>query len=532
MGGCCSTHKRNEKQQTKYKEKTQVSDDDWVPSNGIGRSVQKKQRPVTRIGSDNTKECQRDEDFADCHSSKRGSKDECWFDSQLWLNSDSDDDFKSVNGDSLPRMSNNSSSPRPTFVALKDRMQSHMADKTVSEQQDDVTGSLSRRGLGEHFVPVPHPEQGLSLENGRQHAGMEKGVEQQENSSPTSCLPRLLPSLSFNDKKAPISPGVHKARNSLLRISFKRRSNDFLENSDPFVSNIMVERPVAGTQVPFCCTDKLTEGTWSIVTPSTFRLRGSSYLRDKIKIFASEYAMYEPFGVDLFLSPKKISHIARYVDLPQSGKVGDLPLFLILNIQIPLYPAAIFLNETDGEGVSLVLYHKLSDKHMKVPPYFQEMFMKVLNDESERVRGFTGDSVIPFRERLKVLGRVMNPEELHLSVAERKVVHTYNEKPVLSRPQHSFYQGENYFEVDLDVHRFSYLARKGVDSFRERLKSCILDFGLTIQGNKGDELPEHVLCCARINKLDFTTCKRLAVTSFSPAHSGKQKEKESALARV
>lgn len=93
---------------------------------------------------------------------------------------------------------------------------------------------------------------------------------------------------------------------------------------------------------------------------------------------------------------------------------------------------------------------------------------RIIANETERIKGFAIDTNAPFRERLKILGRVVNLEDLQLSGAERKLMHAYNEKPVLSRPQHEFYLVSfivfcsKYLHNEFYVHVVFFLTRFGL----------------------------------------------------------------------
>ncbi|KAK8643532.1 hypothetical protein V6N13_012824 [Hibiscus sabdariffa] len=328
---------------------------------------------------------------------------------------------------------------------------------------------------------------------------------------PSNCLPCLASTVPSVDKRRSLISSPPSARKKpALKLPFKWK--DEHSSTTLFSSKMLLQRPKAGSQVPFCPIEKKMLDCWSHIDPGSFKVRGENYFRDKKKDFASNHAAYYPFGVDVFLSPRKIDHIARFVELPVISHSEKLPSILVVNVQIPLYPAALFQSETDGEGMSFVLYFKLSDSYSKeLPLHFQENIRRLIDDEVEKVKGFPVDTIVPFRERLKILGRVANVEDLHMGAAERKLMQAYNEKPFLSRPQHEFYLGENYFEIDIDMHRFSYISRKGFDAFLDRLKLCILDVGLTIQGNRTEELPEQILCCLRLSGIDYMNYHQLGL---------------------
>ncbi|GAB9462530.1 hypothetical protein Gpo141_00000019 [Globisporangium polare] len=317
---------------------------------------------------------------------------------------------------------------------------------------------------------------------------------------------RFEPKLDFDGLLSDVPVKLSQSASS--KLSNSNLQQPFVSKFAGTVNGVKVS---AGASIKMCAPEpaEIVAGCWTQICATRFNVRqGPNYRRTKIKA-ASTPALLELVAIDVYRSEGKVDNIASIIDISNlKNAEHDLDLFIV-NCQVPNYQPSNPLwgeKQGDGTGFNFVTY-------FAIPPAIRKM----LNDSSiepplqavRLLKNFMA-GVSGVRDRFKAIGIVVNPQEQKLGRTERHLLETYNGQPILTRPQHRFYEGDGYFEVDVDAHEFNFVARKGLVGVSEHFRNMVVDFGFVLEGQEDAELPEQILGCVRLCKIDVRQAALIA----------------------
>lgn len=223
---------------------------------------------------------------------------------------------------------------------------------------------------------------------------------------------------------------------------------------------------------------------WSEPDASFFCVRGPTYLVDKVKL-PSQASLFPLAAVDLFLTDVPQQHVAchpgAFVAKRRHRQPPHASLFAV-NFCMP-WGNLVAYWATDK--LNSIVDHRAAES----------------DDEEDAARTvferFThGDDT--YRDaRLKLIPRVVEGNWI-----VRRAVGAGNNAAKLSEAvKLSYFQGPDYFEVDLDIVG-SPLARRILSVVRSATSTLVLDLALVIEGVSPEELPERILGAVRMHRVN------------------------------
>lgn len=192
----------------------------------------------------------------------------------------------------------------------------------------------------------------------------------------------------------------------------------------------------------------------------------------------------------------------------RSATTISIPPLLVVNAQLPSAGPSMFKKKGPAKEYGVLLYYRPTAQTLAMcaSPETATPALKLFS----RFCAFRGkDGALP-PKRFKAIGVVDNLEEVSLP----SLVTTYNGKPVrLTKPGRK-YHGEcvtadgkktEYMELEMHLHEFSMMARKGLtSSVLPNLPKIVLHVAFVIEADAdaNEEMPEGILGCVKLNFLD------------------------------
>ncbi|GMN24814.1 hypothetical protein TIFTF001_000703 [Ficus carica] len=207
--------------------------------------------------------------------------------------------------------------------------------------------------------------------------------------------------------------------------------------------------------------------SWTTTDPSTFLIRGKSYLEDRLKVKAKGTLM-QMVAADWLRSDKREDDLAGRPESIKYAAQGGPEFFFVVNIQVP-----------GSTTYSLALYYMMSTQLEDAP--LLESFVK--GDDAFRNSRF---KLIPY-----------------ISKGSWIVKQSVGKKACLigQALEINYFHGKNYLELGIDIGS-STVARGVVSLVLGYLNNLVIEMAFLVQANTPEELPEYLLGTCRLNHLD------------------------------
>ncbi|KAL8153063.1 hypothetical protein V2J09_010823 [Rumex salicifolius] len=203
--------------------------------------------------------------------------------------------------------------------------------------------------------------------------------------------------------------------------------------------------------------------------PSTFLIRGKTYLEDRHKITAKKTLMHM-VAADWLKSDKREDDLASRPGgiVQKYASRGGPEFFFIVNIQVP-----------GSTTHSLALYYMMSTPLEEVP--LLESFVN--GDDAYRNARF---KLIPYIPKGSWI--------VKQSVGKKACL-------IGQALEINYFRGKNYIELGVDIGS-STVARGVVSLVLGYLNNLVIEMAFLIQANTNEELPEQLMGTCRLNHLD------------------------------
>lgn len=265
---------------------------------------------------------------------------------------------------------------------------------------------------------------------------------------------------------------------------------------------ISVEAARAYAAAPKSSYDETQPHTFWNIDANLFNLRiGPNYKKNRQKAPSSP-ALYDLFTMDVVKADGVLKNVGDGFRVPRIPGLTDvqtgnefIPPMFVINCWLPAEATGMFNNSADGPSFVVVLYFVISERTLTELKDFENASpgVKLLSEWCDQAE--KDDS---FRGRFKAMGSVEDIEKTSIP----SFIQGYNGKPALVTKSGTFTRHSNYIEMAVNVHGWSYMARKGLYTLMPMFSKFILDIGFTIEARKDHELPEVLLGGCRVLHMD------------------------------